>query len=61
MTTDTNPACPECHGTGEVEVEGHTCGTGPEGYYGAHEPGCGSEPCPRGCPYVPPARRGGRP
>lgn len=22
----------------------HTCGTGPDGHYGAHEPGCGYEP-----------------
>lgn len=22
----------------------HTCGTGRDGYYGAHEPGCGSVP-----------------
>lgn len=22
----------------------HTCGTGPDGHYGAHEPGCGLEP-----------------
>lgn len=28
-----------------VECVGeHTCGTGPDGYYGAHEPGCGYEP-----------------
>jgi hypothetical protein len=46
--------CPECNGTGAVEVGKHTCGTGPDGYYGAHEPGCGLEPCPRGCPYVEP-------
>lgn len=25
-------------------VNKHTCGTGPDGYYGAHEPGCGSIP-----------------
>lgn len=25
-------------------VNHHTCGTGPNGYYGAHEPGCGSIP-----------------
>jgi hypothetical protein len=25
------------------EVGQHTCGTGPEGHYGAHEPGCGFE------------------
>jgi len=25
-------------------TEEHTCGTGPEGYLGAHEPGCGLEP-----------------
>lgn len=28
-----------------VEMVGkHTCGTGPDGHYGAHEPGCGYEP-----------------
>jgi hypothetical protein len=27
-----------------LEVDRHTCGTGPEGHYGAHEPGCGLEP-----------------
>jgi hypothetical protein len=28
-----------------VEYAGeHTCGTGPGGHYGAHEPGCGYEP-----------------
>lgn len=26
------------------EVDRHTCGTGPGGHYGAHEPGCGLEP-----------------
>lgn len=26
------------------EVNEHTCGTGPNGYYGAHEPGCGLVP-----------------
>ena len=25
-------------------VDRHTCGTGPDGYYGAHEPGCGMIP-----------------
>jgi hypothetical protein len=25
-------------------VSKHTCGTGPNGYYGAHEPGCGTVP-----------------
>ncbi len=25
-------------------VNEHTCGTGKDGYYGAHEPGCGSVP-----------------
>lgn len=25
------------------EVGHHTCGTGPDGHYGAHEPGCGYE------------------
>jgi hypothetical protein len=28
-----------------VEVgDTHTCGTGPDGHYGAHEPGCGITP-----------------
>lgn len=26
------------------DVGRHTCGTGPDGHYGAHEPGCGIEP-----------------
>lgn len=33
--------------TGEwlaVDVGEHTCGTGRDGHYGAHEPGCGLEP-----------------
>lgn len=25
-------------------VDGHTCGTGENGYYGQHEPGCGTVP-----------------
>lgn len=25
------------------DVGHHTCGTGPDGHYGAHEPGCGYE------------------
>ena len=28
------------------EYDGCTCGTGPSGYYGMHEPGCGTEPGP---------------
>jgi len=28
------------------EYDGCTCGTGPEGYYGMHERGCGTEPGP---------------
>lgn len=28
-------------------VNEHTCGTGPGGHYGAHEPGCGLEPVGR--------------
>lgn len=28
-----------------IEVTGeHTCGTGPDGHYGVHEPGCGTTP-----------------
>lgn len=26
------------------ETGNHTCGTGPDGHYGIHEPGCGYEP-----------------
>jgi hypothetical protein len=53
-------ACPagECNGYGEVWVGHCTCGSGPGGYYGIHEPGCGAEPCPAGCEFVPrPVRR----
>ena len=33
------------HGTWlACEVDEHTCGTGPDGYYGHHEPGCGLIP-----------------
>lgn len=46
--------CPECGGKGYVEGPGCNCGTGPAGYYGMHERYCGLEPCPRGCPFVPP-------
>jgi hypothetical protein len=47
----TEPVCPagECDGTGAIWGDKCTCGTGPSGYHGAHEPGCGSEPCPAGC------------
>lgn len=52
-TAETARTCPadECDGTGAVWTDPHvcTCGTGPGGYYGIHEPGCGSEPCPAGC------------
>jgi len=52
-TVTVSRSCPagECDGTGAVwpEPERCTCGTGPSGYYGMHEPGCGSEPCPAGC------------
>ena len=56
MTTQTWPtdeareAVPDCtrlriHGTWLAsEVDEHTCGTGPDGYYGHHEPGCGLIP-----------------
>ncbi len=47
--------CPECGGTGEIDVGRHTCGTGPDGHFGHHEPGCGLEPCPAECAYVPPS------
>ncbi|QAY70015.1 hypothetical protein [Xylanimonas protaetiae] len=39
------PAEMSIEGTWLVEaVDGCTCGVGPHGYYGAHEPGCGSVP-----------------
>jgi hypothetical protein len=49
--------CPECNGTGCVWTDPHvcTCGQGPGGFYGQHEPLCGAEPCPSGC-EVPPRR-----
>ena len=47
-------ACPECGGNGYIEGSGCNCGVGPAGYYGMHERHCGLEPCPRGCPFVPP-------
>jgi hypothetical protein len=50
------PTCPECHGTGEVWTDPHVCTCGPAGLDGyGHEPGCGAEPCPAGCPFNPPA------
>lgn len=42
-------SCRECIGEGVIPVDSCTCGAGPGGYYGAHEPGCGFEPCPAGC------------
>lgn len=55
MFRNAKSRCPagECNGYGEVIVDGCTCGAGPGGYYGMHERGCGSEPCPAGCEYVP--------
>lgn len=51
--------CPECQDTGLTwpEEDRCTCGTGPSGYYGMHERYCGAEPCPRGCPVVPPTAK----
>jgi hypothetical protein len=46
--------CPVCAGRGWLESDHCNCGTGPSGYYGMHERHCGLEPCPRGCPFVPP-------
>ena len=46
--------CPECDGNGYVEGPACNCGVGPAGYYGMHERHCGLEPCPLGCPFVPP-------
>lgn len=44
-------ACPDCGGSGVVEAP-TDCG-GCSGLVSpAHEPGCGVEPCPRGCPVV---------
>ena len=59
VTAALAPACPDCHGTGEVAVGRCTCGTGPSDYppIGTHRQGCGAEPCPNGCPYNPAARR----
>jgi hypothetical protein len=57
MPCHADAPCPECGGTGAVEARGCNCGVGPSGYYGTHESGCGLEPCPRGCPYVPYADR----
>jgi len=50
-TTEDPKICPagECDGSGAIWGDECTCGTGPSGYHGAHEPGCGSEPCPAGC------------
>jgi hypothetical protein len=47
-------ACPECYGNGWIEAGRCNC-VGPSGYYGMHERHCGLEPCPRGCPFVPPS------
>jgi hypothetical protein len=45
---EVRPRCPDCGGTGITYVE-TDCG-GCSGYPGiAHEPTCGTEPCPRGC------------
>ena len=51
----TGRTCPagECDGYGGVPAGGCTCGQGPGGYYGQHEEGCGYEPCPAGCRWVP--------
>jgi hypothetical protein len=49
--------CParECDGYGCVWTDPHTCtcGAGPAGYMGQHEPYCGAEPCPAGCEFKP--------
>ena len=52
--------CPICHGTGAVAGgPGCNCAGGtPESSY-MHEPTCGLEPCPRGCPFVPPTALNG--
>ena len=54
MERDAN-ACPECHGKGAIERNACTCGAGPGSYLGMHERYCGLEPCPAGCPFVPPS------
>jgi len=51
--------CPDCHGTGTVDAPGCNCGS-PSGHLADHDPWCGLEPCPRGCPVVPLAQRGSR-
>lgn len=47
--------CPECGGTGAIDVNRCTCGAGPGSYAGMHERYCGLEPCPAGCEFKPPA------
>lgn len=53
------PRCPDCNDTGVIWFDTGTPGTplycgGCSGYPGIrHEPACGTEPCPNGCPYVP--------
>ncbi len=49
----TATSCPECDGKGYTEGPGCNCGGYGEPYY-QHERYCGLEPCPAGCPFVPP-------
>lgn len=44
--------CPVCNGKGWTEAPGCNCGT-PLWSLSSHEPYCGMEPCPRGCPVPP--------
>jgi hypothetical protein len=42
--------CPTCLDTGWIEVDGCTCDYGRADVpQGAHEPMCGTAPCPEGC------------
>ena len=49
--------CKLCEDSGAVWIEGCNCGGYGSPYY-QHEPYCGAEPCPNGCP-VPGYREAG--
>lgn len=42
-------ACPDCKGTGLIDIDECNCAVGPSGYYGMHERYCGTDACPNGC------------
>ncbi len=46
------PACETCGGTGVIDVSRCTCAYPDTGAQNQHEPYCGLEPCPNGCPIV---------